>query len=153
MAAEDEYVVETEIGLRPEPGAPAPLLAQSEHDCYLVFNAVQEPGGAIGTGVVEAVGCDITRFGYPNDEAIAGHPLWARGLNPYAVSEVIHSSWVTQLDEQNRVAFPDYNRPPKRHFIIAFHDSTFECVADELNARIVNVSREEAYAEIAKSLE
>ncbi len=152
MADTDERVISLDVGLYPEAGAPAPLLAQSDHDCFLVFHAVEERGGEIRTGVVEVMGCEATRFGYPNDEALAGHPLWGRGLDFYSVGEVINSSWVAQLDEQNRAAFPDYERPQKRHFIITFHDSTFECVADDLVARVVDGYREAVFAEVATGI-
>ena len=37
-------------------------------------------------------------------EALAGHPLYQRGLSGYGVFEVINSSWSKQLTEQNRVS-------------------------------------------------
>ena len=152
MTSYGETVVELDMGLYPEPGAPAPLLAQGDFDCFLVFHAVKEPGGDIATGVVEVVGCEVTRFGYPNDEALPGHPLWRHGLDYYTISEVINSSWIAQLSQQNRVAFPDHTRPAKRHFIVTFHDSTFECIADKLEARIDDGSRDAVFADVANSI-
>jgi hypothetical protein len=71
-------------------------------------------------------------FGPPNDEAFAGHPLAKRGLEPYAVFEVHHSSWIRTLERMNSV-HPQH-RPEAytkyKHFVFAFHDRVFECVAE-----------------------
>jgi hypothetical protein len=70
-------------------------------------------------------------FGPPNDEAFSGHPLASRGLTPYAAFEVEQSSWLRALQRMNSVH--PYHRPEQfaqyKHFILSFHDSTFECIA------------------------
>jgi hypothetical protein len=70
-------------------------------------------------------------FGPPNDEAFVGHPLASRGLAPYAAFEVEQSSWLHALERMNSVH--PYHRPEQfaqyKHFILSFHDSTFECIA------------------------
>ena len=72
-------------------------------------------------------------FGPPNDEAFEGHPLAARGLASYAVYEVRRSSWLRRLERMNAV---HWNHRPERflarlrHFVFAFHDATFECIAE-----------------------
>jgi hypothetical protein len=70
------------------------------------------------------------RFGPPNDEAFEAHPLYKRGLRPYAVAEVKNSSWIRALERMNSVHRD--HKPASfaamRHFIFPFHDSTFECV-------------------------
>jgi hypothetical protein len=72
-------------------------------------------------------------FGPPNDEAFSGHPLASRGLGPYAVFEVRQSSWIRGLERMNAV-HPCHDRERymarRRHFVFAFHDSTFESIAD-----------------------
>ncbi|MDX8435070.1 hypothetical protein RFN25_16730 [Mesorhizobium abyssinicae] len=73
------------------------------------------------------------QFGPPNDEAISGHRLYGLGLQPYSAFEVFNSSWIASLEKANRVhpshmpeLFSDY-----RHFILTFHDSTIEFVAQK----------------------
>jgi hypothetical protein len=70
-------------------------------------------------------------FGPPNDEAFSGHPLASRGLRPYSVSEIRESSWIRRLERMNAVH--PYHKPERfadyRHFVFAFHDTTFECIA------------------------
>lgn len=78
----------------------------------------------------------IHMFGPPNDEAFHGHPLASRGLTPYSAFEVIDSSWLRQLERMNSVH--PYHDPQqfmenRRHFVFAFHDSTFECIAESFS--------------------
>ena len=77
-------------------------------------------------------------LGMPNDEAFAGHPLHDRGLHPYMVAEVLNSSWVRRLERMNAV-HPSHD--PRgyaelRHFVFAFHDTTFECVGKGLSVEV-----------------
>ncbi|HWN97204.1 MAG TPA: hypothetical protein VNT99_19390 [Methylomirabilota bacterium] len=114
--------VDVSFDIKPEAGVPFPVLFQTENETVLVYR---------GHGVVVAHfdGCIITQFGYPNDEALGGHPLYASGLQHYGVFEVHGSSWPAALEAQNRRAFPDSHSFDYRHFIFTFHDSTFECLA------------------------
>jgi len=78
-------------------------------------------------------------FGPPNDEAFSGHPLSSHGLKPYAIFEVQESSWIRKLEEMNSV-HPYHDKEKfmenKKHYIFAFHDSTFECIAKEFKLDI-----------------
>ena len=78
------------------------------------------------------------QFGPPNDEAISGHRLYALGLRSYGSFEVLNSSWIASLERANRVhsshkpeMFSDY-----RHFILTFHDSTLEFIAESFSASL-----------------
>ncbi|MCC6575653.1 MAG: hypothetical protein IT462_17875 [Planctomycetes bacterium] len=125
-------------------GAPCPIVVATEHTKLVGFfgqthdpawngesiriispNSKDEP-----VVVVRFDLCASTMFGAPNDEAFSGHPLASRGLHPYGAFEVLNSSWIRQLEKMNSV-HPHHS--PKqyaalRHVILAFHDSTFECV-------------------------
>jgi len=129
----------------PDVGAPLPAVLASETELDLVY-LVSEPdphwdGSYAATVAVDSEGKPVARvrfqnpyahmFGPPNDEAFSGHPLASRGLAPYAAWEVRASSWIRQLARMNAV-HPSHD--PKRferyrHFIFAFHDTTFECIA------------------------
>jgi hypothetical protein len=66
---------------------------------------------------------------------LRGHPLASRGLQAYSAFEVRNSSWIRQLERMNSV-HPQHN--PARysmlhHYVFAFHDSTFECVARDFS--------------------
>jgi len=133
-------------------GAPLPAVIATEHALDLVY-LVSDPDPDWDGTYVNAVGPDTERamiacirferpyahlFGPPNDEAFRGHPLASRGLKPYSAWEVRHSSWLRALERMNAVH--PYHKPGMfesyRHFIFAFHDSTFECVAESYGRTI-----------------
>lgn len=70
-------------------------------------------------------------MGTPNDEVFHGHPLYERGFVGYSALVVENSNWLKELEAINAVHSnykPDGWRQLK-HYILPFHDSTFECVA------------------------
>ena len=78
------------------------------------------------------------QFGQPNDEVIRGHRLYALGLRAYEAFEVRNSLWIASLEKANRVhsshtpeLFSDY-----RHFILTFHDSTLEFIAESFSTSL-----------------
>jgi hypothetical protein len=76
--------------------------------------------------------CYASMFGPPNDEAFNGHPLADRSLRPYGAFVIENSSWIRQLEQMNSVH--PYHKSERfwarKHYVLSFHDSTFECVAD-----------------------
>ena len=153
------YVIDDLDTVRPLPdlpqssvGAPIPYVLADEHAVVVAFYVQSTPPGWDGASI-QVVGRDtpdlpvaIVRFrgayahlfGPPNDEAFSGHPLEARGLHPYGAFEIERSSWIRALAEMNSVhpyhssaLFSGY-----RHFILAFHDSTFECVAEGYDVHV-----------------
>ena len=126
-------------------GAPIPTLLQYEHHVLVAYYIEQIDSDWDGksirsvnqnseTEVVAVVRFDTsaTMFGPPNDEAFHGHPLASRGLRPYRFFEIHNSSWIRSLERMNSV-HPNHNEKKFlsrwRHFILSFHDTTFECVA------------------------
>lgn len=127
-------------------GAPCPMILAGEHHLHLAYYLENEPEGWNGSTVrivdesssdepcalVEFKGTYAHMFGPPNDEAFDGHPLAARGLDPYGAFEVTRSSWLRRLERMNSVH--PYHKPEHfsryRHFIFSFHDTTFECIAN-----------------------
>jgi hypothetical protein len=102
--------------------------------------------------------CGGAVLGGPNDEAYNGHRLWRQGLSEigaYRAAEVMNSTWIAGLEKANRV-HPQH-RPEVyasyRHFILGFHDSTFECVATGFRAWKSEVSMPEMLAALAARLD
>ncbi|HMG29154.1 MAG TPA: hypothetical protein VK585_03415 [Jiangellaceae bacterium] len=147
-----QYAVDLDIGLVWDIGAPLPHLLASERRTFLVFYLSDTPPGwdgrwvevvspaaehAVPLGVAEFVGVHSVKFGGPNDEAIKGHPLHGRGLKPYAAHTVVNSPWITAQEQINSV------HPLHRggwhhrlnHYLVCFHDSTFECLAREVRVQ------------------
>ena len=111
------------------PGAPMPLLLADDNHLLLSYEV-----GLDGQDIamLEFVHHRAHYFGSPNDEALTGHPLATRGLQPYGIFEVRSSSWIRSLERMNRVhRLHDRQRFDRlRHFVFTFHDCTLECVAE-----------------------
>jgi hypothetical protein len=127
-----ERVTRLDVDWAPNAGAPEPMLWQNEQRAVLIFESRFER-----TVLAEFEGCVITQFGHPNDEALAGHRLYRLGLREYGVFQVIDSSWLRELNDRNRIAFPSSDLGQLQHFVITFHDSTFECLAKTFKAKDV----------------
>ena len=147
MSAPIDQIVELDLGIRPEAAVSGAVLVHTERSTFLTFNAMRQadrvgPQGSpcmedAGTAVVEFKRCLLTRFGYPNDEARWAIPRF-KGV-AYGIYEVRNSSWIKEVVQMNRHAFPnttdDYI---SKHYLFAFHDDTFECLADDLSLEVVN---------------
>ena len=149
-------------------GAPLPIVLSDEHTILLTYLLQNTPENWDGSTIkiVDYETEDETlaivsfnkyvsfMFGNPNDEAFSGHPLYERGLHPYAIFEVENSSWLRSLEEMNSVH--PYHKPEHfqkyKHFIFAFHDSTFECIAECFNISVHKGSLESALTEMQKRL-
>ncbi|MBI2738021.1 MAG: hypothetical protein HYX38_15930 [Rhodospirillales bacterium] len=110
-------------------GAPTPLVLADDNEmvlAYLLHPTCEE------VAIVEFDGVTAHYLGVPNDEAIRGHALFERGLNSGRAYEVRDSSWIRALERMNRV-HPKHHAALYshcRHFIVTFHDTTLECVAN-----------------------
>ena len=152
-----DEVIELNLGIWPSASISGGVLVQTDYSTFLTFNALAQNSDGkyqdVGHALVEFMYCQCTKFGYPNDEARPGHPLYNKGLSNYGygIFEVLNSSWIDQLVEQNRVHFPKTVRnPAHRHFIFTFHDSTFECIAEDLKLEILNLPYEQIFARISQ---
>jgi hypothetical protein len=86
-----ERAVRVEVpGLLWDAGAPEPKLVAGEHRTLFAF---YRPDHEVTDGkevqVTEFVNCLAVMFGFSNDEVLAGHSLWGRGLEFYALHEVL----------------------------------------------------------------
>ena len=72
-------------------------------------------------------------FGYPNNEALAGHPVYSKELSFYAFNEVVRSPYLKELDRRNAVNFPHQSSSftELKHWFVPFHDETLEIVGGE----------------------
>jgi hypothetical protein len=87
--------------------------------------------------VAEFVECTSVRFGFPNDEALGGHPLYRNGLTFYAVHEVLESKWLEELrgTESRHPASARTPFPNARHRVLTFHDTILEAIAAGIEVR------------------
>ena len=131
-------------------------MISSEFSTFLTFNAVKPSADGAGIetaghAVVEFTACHITKFGYPNDEARWGIPRYQP--TSYGIYEVKNSEWIPEIVRLNRYSFP--NTPDDtttRHFLFAFHDTTFECLADDMTIELTTEPYEKVFARISARL-
>lgn len=149
----EQYAQVIDLGPRWDTGAPLPHLISNGSRTFIVCHA-DEPGphwdGTYVTVVspddthpslfvvIELWGCAEIRFGGPNDEAIAGHPLYGKGLAGYRAHEVINSAWIEDAIRVNSV-HPYHSDAPFQglhHYALLFHDEMLEALADGIEARL-----------------
>jgi hypothetical protein len=112
-------------------GAPMPLILAS--DACLVLSYETAPSGE-HYAIVKFGRPRAHYFGPPNDEALHGHALAKRGLQPFGIYEIRNSSWIRDLEQMNKADHRQDTRciEALRHFAFTFHDSLFECVAKDV---------------------
>ena len=150
-------------------GAPLPFIVSDEHRVVLGYHLeatdpewdgrtariVGPTDASEPFAIVRFAPCYAHMLGPPNDEAFAGHPLASRGLRPYGAYEVRHSSWIRRLERMNSVH--EHHRPEafrdRRHLILSFHDTTFECVCGAFDVRIGHGAIAEAVPAMVKLLD
>ena len=157
-----EKIEELKLGVTPEAAVSGAVLLQSEYSCYLTFNAQKEtdkasPYGGFytedaGTAVIEFAGCLITKFGHPNDEAACGIPKYKDIEIAYGICIVKNSEWIKEIEQLNSYQFPGTSYSDFRHFLIFFHDSTFECIARDINLSIPDKPYSEIITEITRKI-
>lgn len=134
-------------------GAPIPTILADESRVSLIFYLDNRDPKWDGT-TVRVVGSENEKepvavirynrpymhsFGPPNDEAITGHPLAKIGLQSYAAYEVVRSHWIHELCSRNRVHpyHTDKMFAQYKHYILTFHDSTFEIGAESYEVEML----------------
>ena len=164
---EKDKVIELKDVPQSSVGAPMPIILCDEHKLFLAyflqntpenwdFNSVRVVTANTEdyVALVEFEKYESFMFGNPNDEAFHGHPLASRGLEPYAVFEIENSSWLRNLEKMNSVhPYHSLEKFEKlKHFVFAFHDSTFECVAENFNISISEGSMKSILEEMKQKL-
>lgn len=140
-----------------EAGCPAPTIFSDARDLYVAYwmrnpdfpgwksgAEPDHPGFKMKTAVLKFRLMTLVRFGYPNEEALRGHPLHRYGLKLYRFHIVENSPLIDEMSSQNKKVFPQAvptGRIKSSHWIITFHDETLEVVADEASVFSIDESR------------
>ena len=162
----EEKAEAVDLGVVWDMGAPSPTLLQSEHEAYLLFYLsrrdpnfdgrtvhIRSPADR-GVAAVHFKTCKGAHLGPPSEETLEGHPLWGKGVDFYGAFMVRNSRWLAQMEQIDSV-HPTYD--PKwwdrfNHYILTFHDTTFECVAQGYEVRRLGASLKEAAQEVLQRL-
>ena len=75
--------------------------------------------------------CYWHKFGGANDEVFHGHPLNSRGFGGQGAYLVHNSRWLEETRAINSVhsQYDPDTWTALRHYLLAFHDNIFECLA------------------------
>lgn len=126
-------------------GSPCPVVLAGDHFLSLAYYLQDAPedwdkqfGDREACALVRFKNARAHMLGGPNDEALHGHPLYARGLKAYGVYEIHRSSWIRRMEAMNSV---HHLHDPARfavlkHFVFTFHDGTFECIAEGFDSSV-----------------
>jgi len=93
-------------------GAPQPSAKALADSLLVAYRTVRRDHFA----VVRFSGVQAWSLGPPNDESLWTHPLWGKGLGPYAWHEVQD---------------PETPSPGCRRWLATFHDDTLDVTAKE----------------------
>ncbi|WP_395005392.1 hypothetical protein [Undibacterium sp.] len=102
---------------------------------YLIAPVALQTEDQDECGVVKFGGVSVFTYGYPNDEALPGHPLIGFGLEYYSFNVIENSPRIEEMKKQNAVRFPDsgWLWDKRKHFIVTFQDDTLEVVCSEIS--------------------
>ena len=153
----EEAAVELEWPERWCSGAPLPHVVSAGSRTILIY-LLDEPdpnwdgsqvevvdptaGAGRSLGLVEFEGCYLFQFGGPNDEVFAGHRLSGRGLSGYGAYLVENSAWIAEQMRINSVhsRYEPTHWSEYRHYVLAFHDEMFECIARGHRVEVIRES-------------
>lgn len=93
-------------------------------------------------------------FGFPDIDRIGGHPYYSLGMRPYSAYELIDSDLITSLakidSHHNLFSKPKWEK--YHHYLLLFHDSLFECVAENYEILPTSSSMAEAATKMSEHL-
>lgn len=112
-------------------GAPMPGVYCNDANLLLAYIVRSGPASAYEEfAIVRFSGVLQHTFGYPNDEALGGHPYYGLGLQFYAFNEIARSPYLDELGKRNARVFAGSESLYEglTHWIVTFHDETLEVV-------------------------
>jgi hypothetical protein len=153
---EHDRVIELDGIPKPVTGTPEPIVVADEQ-AVVVSYMTEYPDPPRDSPTFCSVRFHLAYthlFGAPNDEALEGHPLWNRGLGHYGVFRVDQSSLIRRLAVMNSVhkrhSYSTFDE--LAHYIVTFHDSTFECVARSYETVIEKTAWDKRYEKAVELL-
>lgn len=138
-------------------GAPLPHVLASGLQTFLIYR-ISEPDPAWDgsyanvvdptsdshepLAIVEFKRCYAHKFGGHNDEVIEGHPLYGKGLQPYAAHEVVNSRWLAAEQAINSIhgGYRPETWTKLKHYLLELHDENFECLAEGYEIQLARCS-------------
>ncbi|MGE5370593.1 MAG: hypothetical protein ACM3QZ_01255 [Solirubrobacterales bacterium] len=148
-----ETAIECEWVVPWDTGAPLPHVVSNGHRNFLAYyvndshprwdaslfpDTESYDEGRDLIAVVEFDWCYSFKFGGVNDETWPGHPLYNRGLDGYGAHIIKNSRWLNEEREiqASHRCFDADHWDNMKHYFLAFHDESFECIARGFNFEV-----------------
>jgi hypothetical protein len=130
---EQDQVVQLDSVPRPAAESPEPFVVANERRVVIVYRIAEADFERFGPFdddddpfcAVEFTAAAFHQFGPPNADGLYAHPLAERGLRGDSAHEIVNSSLVA--DAWGADAAED----GRRHYVLTFQGSTYECVASD----------------------
>ena len=74
-----------------------------------------------------------------------------KGLG-YGIYEVENSDWKRELVKLNQHAFPDTENWVGKHYLLLFHDSSFDCIAKDLKLEVTSEPYSKVFKKVANRI-
>jgi len=165
----EPYAVPADFPVKWDTGAPCPFFLCNDYRAFLTFYVSEPDPNWDGTYVnvvdpaspeaaslclVTITGCVASKFGAPNDEVFHGHPLDGRGMDGYTAQVVKNSPWLAEVQKMNSVhsCYDPKHWESVKHFILWFHDNTFECLAESLETEVASETMESLLKRVCTKL-
>ena len=134
MVGEGEWAEPVALTYPPSAGAPEPILIQDDHAAMLVYRVQERQPvnfpAEEAFAVLRFSPCHDVWFGGPNDEGLAKHRLYGKGLTFYGFHIVRNSQWASTSYWIEREGIdPPGALATRNHYVLTMHDSTLECLA------------------------
>ena len=104
--------------------------------------------------LVEFTNAIAHKFGVCNDEALAGHPLYDKGLEFYSAHQIINSNWIKEIKNIHK-SHPKFNESMwknEKHYLLLFKDSLFEVVSHGFKIETHKSTFRDLINEVSKQL-
>ena len=165
----EPYAIPLQFSVQWSVGASLPHLLVNEDKAFLIFYVNQpdpdwdgtdvrlvDPGddSPVSLALVEFEQCRSAKLGAPNNEVLAGHYLYGKGLEAYSVQIVKNSPWLEEVKATNKVhpLFRADSWSDLTHYIFWFHDTTFECIATTYQVELHTKSLQQLLNDVCSKL-
>jgi hypothetical protein len=166
----EEYAAEWDHGLKIDAVA-SPVLISDAFKTYLVVPLHQKEiwrdlDGFPTTpewaefeteplAVLEFKRCTTAKLGSPNEEVLAGLPFWEKGVEFFGSHIIENSKWKEEVQAINshHAKYDATRWNDVKHYFIAFHDCTFECLASSYVATKTSEDLTELIARLVSLLQ
>lgn len=106
-------------------GAPCPMVLADEHVVHLAYYDTEDD-----VALIKFDHCFEFRMGMPAEDQVSKGPYSGLGIVNFEPHFVENSPWLEELEARYHVV-TSFSRGEREyvHYVFAFHDRTFECIA------------------------